>query len=111
MLKDIVEFLSKKRIVLKSMTHITPKELGSRKKVDIFLGVDMKDYYNLIIYISKKSRFIRKDTEDIINLHYQTEKLKDIIISKKIILINAPLCSKAKKMLTDEGWIVFEILK
>ena len=108
MLKDIVEFLAKKKILFKSMTQITPKELGSRKKLQIYLAVDMGGYYNLIIYISKKSRFIQKDANDIINLHTKVERLKDIIIKKKIILIDAPLCSKAKAKLIEDGWRVFK---
>ena len=109
MLKDIVEFLSKKKMFFKSMSHITPKELGSRKKIEIYLAVDLEDYYTLIISISKKSRFIRKDAVDILDIHNRVERLKDIVIKKKIILIDAHLCGKAKELLTDEGWRVFEI--
>ncbi len=106
-LKDIVEFLSKKGVIFKSMTQISPKELDSRKKIDLFLAVDMQDYYTLIVSISKKSRFIRKDAEDIITLHRKVESLKDLIIKKKIVLIDAPLCSKAGKMMRVEGWEIF----
>ena len=108
MLKDIVEFLSKKKMLFKSMSQISPKELGSRKRLLIYLAVDMSNYYNLIIYISKKSRFIQKDAKDLIDLHNRVERLKDIIIKKRILLIDTPICSKAKGMLIEEGWRVFE---
>lgn len=96
-------------MIFKSMSQITPKELGSRKKLQIYLAVDMNNYYNLIVYISKKSRFIQKDANDLIDLHSRVEKLKDIIIKKRILLIDTPICSKAKSLLIEEGWRLFEI--
>ena len=109
MFKSVVDFLSDKNIIFKSISVIEPKELGSRKRVDIYLAVDMRDYYNLIISISKKSRFIQKDEKDLIELHKRLEELKDIKIKKKLLLIDGDLCSKAKKVLIDDGWRVFEV--
>ena len=41
-MKQIVEYLQKKNIIFKSLKEILPKELGSRKKVSLHLGVDLK---------------------------------------------------------------------
>ena len=91
MFKSVVDFLSDKSIIFKSIRVIEPKELGSRKRVDIYLAVDMRDYYNLIISISKRSRFIQKDVKDLIELHKRVEEFKDSKIKKKLLLIDGDL--------------------
>jgi hypothetical protein len=39
---------------------LSPKELGSRKRVSIFFGVDEQSYYCFIIFVSKKSRILKR---------------------------------------------------
>lgn len=98
-MKQIVEYLQKKNIIFKSLKEILPKELGSRKKVSLYLGVDLKGYYALVISLEKKSRVLRKEAEDLMGLHEKVEQYIDSKVSKKYIIIKAPLCSKAKAML------------
>ena len=105
-MKNIVELLQKKQLIFKSVKEITPRDLGSRKKVTIFIGIDLQSYYNLIIKITKKSRILQKEVDDFILLHTKCEKYNDSAIKKKIIIINAPLCSKAKAKFKDNGWRV-----
>ena len=42
--------------------------------------------------------------------HRKLEKHKDIIIKKKYIYIQAPLCSKAKALLKENKWVVWNEL-
>jgi len=107
----MIDILRGKGIILKSMESIPVSLLGSRKRVNIYLGIDMKRYFTIIITISKKSRFITKDAQDLIKLHQKIQKLKDTTIKKKIALIDAPLCSKAEALLKDEGWRIFNKLR
>jgi len=44
-MKNIVDYLQQKQIIFKSLKEVTPKELGSRKKIGIYVGVDLKGYY------------------------------------------------------------------
>ncbi len=106
-MKYIVDYLQKKQIIFKSLKEIIPKELGSRKKVQLFIGVDLKGYYALVMQLEKKSRVLRKEVGDLIRLHEKLEKYIDSKITKKYILIKAPLCSHAKKMLEENGWKVW----
>ena len=106
-MKKILEIFLAKKIIFKSLKEIKTKELGSRKKVNIYLGVDKKDYYNMITFIEKKSRILIKETEDFVELHRRLEKFTDTKILKKHILIKAPLCSKAKLHLEGLGWSIF----
>ena len=110
-MKEIVEFLQKKEIIFKSFKEIKPKELGSRKKVQLFIGVDLRKYYVAVMSVKKKSRVFRKEVSEFMALHELLEKYIDSKIKKKQILIDAPLCSHAKKMLEENGWKVYSIKK
>jgi len=105
-MKDIVDKLQEEKLVFKSLKHISPKELGSRKKIDIYLGVDLKKYYACIISIEKKSRILQKEAKELMEFHKKLEEYNDSSIKKKYIYIQAPLCSKAKALFEEEGWVV-----
>ena len=106
-MKDIVEFFAKKNIVFKSLKSIAPKKLNSRKRVEIYLGVDLKGIFVEIMKIEINSRVLKKKVEGLFELHTRLEKLCDSSILKRYIIINAPLCSKAKEMLISNGWRVW----
>ena len=106
-MKALVEYLNHKKLIFKSLQEILPKELGSRKKVSLHLGVDLKGYYALVMQLEKKSRVLRKETGDLMVLHEKLEKYVGSNITKKYILIKAPLCSHAKAMLEENGWKVW----
>jgi len=104
----MVEYLQQKNIIFKSLKEIVPKELGSRKKVKLFVGVDLKGYYAHVMYLEKKSRVLYKEVGDLMILHEKVEKYIDSRIKKKYIIIKAPLCFKAKALLKEHKFRVFE---
>ncbi len=106
-MKNIIDYLRQKNIIFKSLKEVTPKELGSRKKIELYLGVDLKGYYALVMKIEKKSRILRKEAGELMTLHEKLEKYVDTKITKKYIIIKAPLCSKAKKMLEENRWKIW----
>jgi hypothetical protein len=106
-MKAMVDYLQKKNLVFKSLKEITPKELGSRKKISLYLGVDLKGYYAVVREIEKKSRILRKEAQELMVLHEKLEKYIDSRISKKYMIIKAPLCSKAKALLEEHDWKVW----
>ena len=106
-MKKIVEYLHSKKLIFKSLKEITPKELGSRKKIELYLGIDLKEYYTLVMRVEKKSRILRKEANELMLLHEKLEKYIDSKITKKYIIIKAPLCSKAKALLEEKGWKVY----
>ncbi len=107
-MKEIIEYLQQRSLIFKSFKPIAPKELGSRKKVDIYLGVDLRGYYTIVMVLQKKSRVLKKEAEELMALHEVLERYIDTKITKKFILIKAPLCSKAKALLQEYGWKVWE---
>ncbi|TNF44240.1 MAG: hypothetical protein EP216_02400 [Epsilonproteobacteria bacterium] len=107
-MKELVEYLNQKNIIFKSLQEITPKELGSRKKVSLYLGVELKEnYYALVMEVAKKSRVLRKEAAELMLLHEKLERYIGSKITKKYIIVKAPLCSHAKAMLEENGWKVW----
>lgn len=106
-MKEIVDFLQEKKLVFKSLSPIEVKNLGSRKKINIYLGVDLKKYYACILHINKKSRILKKEALELMTLHEKLEVLNDSKIKNKYIYIQAPLCSKAKALMQEEQWTVW----
>ncbi|CAA6821308.1 MAG: Unknown protein [uncultured Sulfurovum sp.] len=107
-MREIVDFLQTKKLVFKSLTPIELKSLGSRKKINLYLGVDLKKYYSCILHINKKSRILQKEALELMLLHEKLEVLNESKIHKKYIYIQAPLCSKAKALMEEAKWTVWQ---
>jgi hypothetical protein len=103
-MKNTVEYLCSHSIICKKLTGILPKELGSRKRIEIFVGVGVDGYYCVVMHLVKKSRILRKEADELMQLHQKLETYQDTKIKKKYIWIEAPLCSKAKALMESEGW-------
>jgi len=102
-MKEITEYFSKKKILFKEFKEILPKELNSRKKIGIFTGttIDLKFY--AIFVVDSKSRFIRKNAEELIDLTNTLSSFVGHNFKVKELLISSPLCSKAKEYLKELG--------
>jgi len=107
-MKEIVHVLQAKKMLFKKLKPIELKVLGSRKKIDLYLGVDLKKYYACIIHINKKSKIFSKEALELMEFHKKLEVLNDSKIKKKYIYIQAPLCSKAKALFKEQKWTVWE---
>ncbi|MDY0195186.1 MAG: hypothetical protein WC253_00615 [Sulfurovaceae bacterium] len=108
-MKSVVEFLSHKKIICKTLSQIMPSTLESRKKVDIYFGVNLKGYYCSVFAITKKSRVLRKEAEELLELHSRLETNNNSKINHKYLIIQAPLCSKAKALLEELDWKVWQL--
>ena len=105
-MREITRYYQDKNIIFKDFNDIEPKEINSRKKIKIYCGTTVsKDYYAIFI-VDAKSRFIRKNANDLIDLCEVLAKYLDHNFKKKELLISSPLCSKAKAFLKENGWSV-----
>ncbi len=105
-MKKIVELCQERGMIFRSLKPIDLKSLGSRKRIQLFLGVDMERYYHVLISIEKKSRILRREAEELMGFHAKLEQSIASKIGKKCIIIKAPLCSKAMLLLRENGWRV-----
>lgn len=105
-MKDLTKYFLDKEILFKEIKEVLPKELGSRKKIAIFVATSVEKDYYAIFMVNGKSRFIRKNANDLIELCDKLASFEEHNFKKKELLISSPLCSKAKKFLKENKWSV-----
>jgi len=99
-MNELNNFLFEKNIILKEIENITPK---TRKKIEIYLGVDLKNSYYLIIKLNKKSRFLMKDAKELLEFLSKIDRIKDINFKykKRVLILSGEICSKTKEFFKE----------
>jgi len=105
-MKDLLHILNDNSLIYKSLEKLDNKTLGTRAKIDFYKATDVNGYYTLIFNIERKSRVLQKDVLIYEQLVQIISQAVDHNFKFKISLIEAPLCSKAKKLLKENGWKV-----
>ena len=105
-MKDLTKYYLDKDILFKDIKQVAPKELGSRKKVEIFVATSIYKEFYAIFIINAKSRFIKKNAQDLLALYNKLVDFQEHNFKKKELIISSPLCSKAKKFLEENKWSV-----
>lgn len=103
-MKEIADILQKNKLIFKSLKEIPIKEFGSRKKINLYLGVDLKNYYTFVLHIKKKSKILRREAMELMEFHKKMEVYNESAIKKKYIYLQAPICSKAKNLFQEQKW-------
>ena len=91
-------------IKFKTITQLIPKELGIRKKIGIYTAIDSLNQTYIFLHIIQKRRFLQKDVEKIEEIYTLVQNHTKLSFDKKYIIIEAPLCSKAKTKLENNSW-------
>jgi len=105
-LKEITGYYTNKDVIFKDIKKIEPKELGSRKKIEIYIATSIDSEYYAIFILNAKSRFLRKNADELMIMCESLSSLVEHNFKKKELLISSPLCSKAKSYLKDNSWRV-----
>ena len=108
-MKEIVELLAQRRVLCRRLDRVEPRELGSRKRVEIFEGAAPDDYYCMVMVLRKKSRILQKEARELLALHHKLEEKNGAKIKRCYLVIDAPFCSKAAAVLEGAGWKIFRI--
>ena len=108
-MNDIVELLLSHNLIFKKLHPIDNKLLGTRKKVVIYEGVDLHSNYVAIFHLVQKSRFLRKNADEIESLFEKLKTLQDHNYKKRILLYDMPFCSKAKALMKERGWRLINV--
>ncbi len=103
-MKALVEILRVNGRIYKTLRKIDLKNLGTRKKFELYEGVDLKSYYSAIFWVKQKSRFLRKDADIYEGLYEKLKVLQDHNFKYKILIYDMPFCSKAKALMKERGW-------
>ena len=107
MIKEITTFLNSKDFLFSSFESIEPKQLQSRKKIEIYSCTDIKKHFISVFVIDQKSRFLIKNAKEIDDLKNRLILLENHNFKKNIIIIKSPLCSKALNYFKENKWIVY----
>ena len=105
-MKTLTEYFSSKNTIFSSFEEISPKELKSRKKLNIFCALDTNKNYYAIFRIDSKSRFIQKNAKDLIELLNTLISYKEHNFKYKYLFISSDICSKSMKLLEENNWKV-----
>ncbi len=103
-MKDVVDILRSKNLIFKKLHKVDNKLLGTRKKIEVYEGVDLKSNYVAIFVYRQKSRFLRKDIIPLDLIYEKLKEIQDHNFKKKILIYDMPFCSHAQKELKDDGW-------
>ncbi|SFP09882.1 hypothetical protein [Hydrogenimonas thermophila] len=106
MIKTILEPLRQNGFIFKRFEPFSLQVIGSRKRIGVYHGIDTKNRYFLLFVVNRKSRVLQKDVKEWLDIKQRIEHYCGYAIMINIALINAPLCSKAKAILVQEGWKV-----
>ncbi len=105
-MKKLTTYYTNKNILFRDVKQITPKEIGSRKKIDIYAATSVDSNFYAIFIVDSKSRFIRKNANDLMELCEKLSIHLDHNFKKKELLVSSPLCSKAKEYLKQNDWSI-----
>ena len=103
-MKCVLETLIKKSIICKKLEILNKKEFKIRKKIEIYYGVTTKSYYIIIFKIDRKSKVFQKDIKMFEELLESIKVKLNRNFKIKALIIDAPLCSKAKNLLRELKW-------
>jgi hypothetical protein len=103
----MINIPKKVNIVLTNIKQLSTKELKIRKKIDIYVGNNIENQESVILHIVQKSRFLQKDVDKVEDILKIIQNNQNEEFSQKSILIESPLCSKAKAKLEALAWSVF----
>lgn len=94
-------------MLFQKIESIDPRAFGVKKRVDILKCVDSAQYYHLIFFIDAKSRFLQKNAREIEGVFEACRDYLGHNIKHKTIFIANGLCSKAKELLQNNDWKVY----
>ncbi len=103
-MRALIDQLQSKGKIYKQLAEVQPKELSVRNKIRIFSATDMNGYYTAIFMVSQKSRLLMKDVSKFQEIYQKLVTYSGHNYKYKILIIDAPLCSKAEKAFRDAKW-------
>lgn len=106
-MKQLTDYLLKKEFLFRDLHSIDPIILGVRKKIKIYSGCDLRDHFIAIFVVSQKSRFVLKTTLEFGEIQSKLALHEGHNFKKTLLLLKAPLCSKAKIALESKKWIIY----
>ncbi len=106
MMKSVLNPLLERGYVFRRFEPFSLKAVGSRKRISVYHGLDQQNRYLLVFAVRRRSRVLLKDVKEWLDLKTAIEGYYGHSIMVNFAIVEAPLCSKAKRLLESEGWKV-----
>lgn len=106
----INELLVKYEILLKNFRTIETGNFTKKRSLSIFFGVDLSQFRTLLYLRDAKSRFVSKDAISLIEIDKKVQSSENKIVKKKILFLSSALCSKAAKILNENGFMIYDFV-
>ncbi len=107
-MKVMVDNLRANGRIYKRLEEIDPKSLKIRNRVRLYAALDLERYYNAIVVVSQKSRLLMKDVTKLEEIVEKMALYRDHQFKGKILMLDAPLCSKARAAFIKAKWKIIE---
>ena len=107
-MKVLVDNLRSSGRLYKKLEEIQPKDLKIRNKVKLYVALDLNRSYNAIVVVSQKSRLLMKDVVKMEEIVHKMALYRDHQFKGKILMLDAPLCSKAEAAFKKAKWKIIE---
>ena len=104
MLKPIIDRLNVQGLIYKNLEEVQPGSLGIRNRIRLFAATDRRGYYTAIFVVAQKSRLLMKDVEKLEHILRKLELYAEHAFKQRVLMLDAPLCSKAEAALKQQGW-------
>lgn len=104
MFKPIIDRLNANGLIYKNLNEVEPKALGIRNRIRMFAATDRQGYYTAIFVVAQKSRVLMKDVEKFETILRKLELYADHAFKHRVLMLDAPLCSKAEAAFKKQGW-------
>ena len=106
-MKRVTEFLATKGFLFSDFKTISPSQLGSKKKIEIFSGCDIKKHFISVFVVEQKARFILKNAKELELLKEKLKLLEEHNFKQNLLLIKGEICSKSLKTLENDNWKIY----
>ncbi|MDO5046324.1 hypothetical protein [Campylobacter sp.] len=101
---EIYKIFEAYNIALKDLKEVDLSEFSGKRTLKCVVGVDIKGFYTIVFIRSAKSRFLKKEFEDIVQIYSKIQTKLGINIKKPIIFYTSEICSKTKNLMQELGW-------
>jgi len=108
-LKELIEILLSKKQIFKSIFKLDLKKVRIRKKMDIFVGVNIQSFYVLIIVAHQKSRFIMQHSKEILDIRARVVDYQGHNFKYSFLIVKNEICSKSKIFLKENNFKVIKL--
>ncbi len=104
-MKEVLEKLSSKHLFT-SFVSLETSFLQTRRKMKVFKGIDTHRFFHLVFSMPQKSRFVYAHAVELLDFEAQVSAWIGHSFKYKALVLNAPLCSKARILLEAKSWSI-----